>query len=237
MRTAAVLSFLLLAAVAPSHRPPTAGSAQIIVVLTPDWNATTGTMTRFDMRNGKWERAAEPVAVIIGRSGLAWGRGINLETGSGPVKAEGDGKSPAGVFRLGKAFGFADAPSWLRLPYLELTDTTECVDDSTSSHYNTVVDRASVPRVDWSSSEKMRSISVYEHGVEVVQNDPPRPRAGSCIFLHLVDPGGKPTAGCTSMSAGPMDALLRWVDPARRPLLVQLPQGEYDRLRPLWNLP
>jgi L,D-peptidoglycan transpeptidase YkuD (ErfK/YbiS/YcfS/YnhG family) len=239
MRTAAVLAFLLLVASAPMDPSPISGAQQLIVVVAPDWSSTSAVMTRYDLRNGKWEAAAAPTAVILGRTGLAWGhRGLSeIDSRNGPMKREGDGKSPAGAFRLGTAFGFAAAPSSLRLPYRQLRDTTECVDDSSSSHYNTIVDRNAVTRVDWSSSEKMRSIAVYEHGVVVVQNDPPRPTGGSCIFLHLVDPKGRPTAGCTSMSPEAMDALLQWVDPARAPLLVQLPQAEYDRLRPLWRLP
>ncbi len=238
MRTSAVLAFLFLVAAAPSDPSPVSGSKQLIVVITPDWSSTSAVMTRYDLRDGKWEPAAAPTTVILGRTGLAWGRGVSQrDTEGGPVKREGDGKAPAGVFRLGPAFGFNGAPASLRMPYLQLRDTTECVDDSSSSHYNTIVDRSAVARVDWSSSEKMRSIGVYEHGVVVVQNDPPRPAGGSCIFLHLVDPKGRPTAGCTSMNAEAMQALLRWLDPARTPLLVQLPQSEYDRLRSLWRLP
>ncbi len=238
MRTAAVFAFLLLVASAPSPDPsPLSGAQQLIVVIAPDWNATTATLTRYDLRGSKWEAAAAPAEVILGRSGLAWGRGVNRDTGSGPVKREGDGKSPAGVFHLGAAFGFSATPSWVRLPYLQLRETTECVDDAASRFYNRIVDRESVPHVDWSSSEKMRAIDVYRRGAVVVHNDPPQPHGGSCIFLHLVDPKGKPTSGCTSMSAEAMDALLRWVNPARRPLLVQLPKAEYDRLRALWRLP
>jgi D-alanyl-D-alanine dipeptidase len=237
MRTAAVFAFLVLVASAPVDPSPISGAQQLIVVIAPDWSSTSAVMTRYDLRDGKWEAAAAPTAVIIGRTGLAWGQPPQRVSGDGPVKREGDGKSPAGAFRLGSAFGFATAPVSLRLPYRQLRDTTECVDDSRSRHYNTIIDRNTVARVDWSSSEKMRSIAVYEHGVVVVQNDPPRPTGGSCIFLHLVDPKGSPTAGCTSMSSEAMDALLRWIDPARMPLLVQLPQAEYDRLRPRWLLP
>jgi zinc D-Ala-D-Ala dipeptidase len=238
MRTAAILAFLLLTAAAPSpDTSPISDSQQLILVIAPDWNAKAATMTRYELRGSSWEAVAAPAQVILGRSGMAWARAVNRDIGSGPVKREGDGKSPAGVFRLGTAFGFSASPSWVRLPWLQLRDTTECVDDAASSHYNAIVDRDSVRPVDWSSSERMRAIDVYRFGVVVLHNEPPQPHGGSCIFLHLVDPKGNPTSGCTSMSAEAMEALLRWVDPSRRPLLVQLPRSEYDRLRGLWHLP
>ena len=45
---------------------------------------------------------------MFGKNGLAWGKGIadNLDQRDGPVKHEGDGKAPAGIFKLGTAFGY-----------------------------------------------------------------------------------------------------------------------------------
>jgi hypothetical protein len=31
--------------------------------------------------------------------------------------------------------------------------------------------------------------------------------------------------------------LLRWLDPKKNPLLVQLPAGEYEQLKQPWGLP
>jgi hypothetical protein len=31
--------------------------------------------------------------------------------------------------------------------------------------------------------------------------------------------------------------LLRWLDPKRNPLIVQLPAGEYEKLKQHWGLP
>lgn len=236
MRIAAVLASLLMSISALAAPSPIAGAKQLIVVVSPEWNSVNAEMTRYELHGAKWQRVGVPQAVILGRSGLAWGSGLNHETGEGPMKHEGDGKSPAGVFPLGTSFGFAPRSN-ARLPYLQLRDTTECVDDVKSVHYNTIVDRAAVAAIDWSSSEKMRSIPVYEHGIVVLHNDPPKPGGGSCIFLHLVSPKNAPTSGCTSMPPAAMDALLKWLDPEQRPLLVQLPKAEYDRLRPLWQLP
>src|ERR1043165_6158724 len=122
---------------------PLARSRQLVLVTTRDWGAVEGTLERFERKDSKaaWRRVGEKVPVVVGRSGLGWGAGLNAQAGDGPVKREGDGRAPAGVFALGPAFGFAPAPeaSWLKLPYTPLADDTECVDDVSSSRYNLIV--------------------------------------------------------------------------------------------------
>ena len=135
--------------------------------------------------------------IVVGRTGVAWDDRFGAPRAGEPVKREGDGRSPAGAFPLDTAFGFDARPRvpWIRLPYVQLRTTTECVDDGRSVHYNTIVDRDGVSRVDWASSEKMRSIGQYEFGVHVAYNAPPTPSRGSCIFLHI-------WAGPESVTAG-----------------------------------
>src|SRR6201994_5000520 len=141
------------------------GSRQLILVTTRDWDAVGGTLRRFERRNSKteWRQVGDAIPVVVGRNGLGWGAGLNTETGDGPLKKEGDGKSPAGVFSLGTAFGFAQASeaAWLKLPYTPLDDSTECVDDTNSRRYNLIVERGDARDVDWKSSERMREVSGY----------------------------------------------------------------------------
>ena len=181
------------------------------------------------------------VPVVVGRTGLAWGDGVvDAGAAAGPHKREGDGKAPAGVFRLGPAFGFATRreSSWLPAAYRPLTPSTECVDDTASRRYNLLVERAASGDVDWNSSERMRSVEGYRWGLVVMHNAaPPVAGRGSCIFLHVWAGPGRGTAGCTAMEESSLTELLRWLDPQKRPLLVQLPEGEYTRLRAPWRLP
>jgi D-alanyl-D-alanine dipeptidase len=223
---------------------PLARSRQLVVVTTRGWDAVGGVLRRFERRGarGAWAQVGADVPVVVGRTGLAWGAGLVEVTGAaGPRKREGDGKAPAGVFRLGPAFGFADAreaSARLRLPYKPLTASTECVDDPASRRYNLVVERGASGAADWKSSERMREVEGYRWGLVVAHNaEPPAPGLGSCIFLHVWAGPEKGTAGCTAMGRGNLEALLGWLDPAKRPLLVQLPDGEYARLRGSWRLP
>jgi D-alanyl-D-alanine dipeptidase len=118
-----------------------------------------------------------------------------------------------------------------------LTPGVECVDDTASAQYNRVVDRSDVKTIDWNSSEHMREVEGYRWGVVVAHNARAVPGGGSCIFLHIWAGPSKGTAGCTAMEQPNLEALLRWLDSRKRPLLVQLPHSEYARLGPVWKLP
>ena len=156
---------------APHPSTPLENSSQLVVVTTPTWDATSGSLWRFDRAPNGWHLLDGPTPIVVGRTGLAWGRGFENASANlnDPIKHEGDGKSPAGIFPLDTAFGFGPAselPS-LRLPYVQLQPTTDCVDDTASVHYNTVVDRGAVSAVDWSSAEHMRRIDQYRIGVKI----------------------------------------------------------------------
>ena len=220
---------------------PLDGSRQMVLVVTPAWDSTTGTLRRFarTSEDAPWREEGSAVPIVVGRTGVAWDDSQVRPSAAEPVKREGDGRSPAGAFALDTAFGFdiRQIVPWVRLPYVRLRSATECVDDSRSVHYNTIVERDSVPRVDWTSSEKMREIEQYAYGIHVAYNAPPRPSRGSCIFLHIWAGPGSVTAGCTAMSEDALKVLMRWIDPQRRPMLVQLPASAMKRMRAQWRLP
>ena len=212
---------------------------KLLVVTTPGWNSVDGTMTRYDRSGEKWVQAGAAIPVVVGANGLGWDLSIPpQERGDllAPLKHEGDGRSPAGVFPLLETFGFGDKGPTSR-EYIPLTDSTECVDDVKSQHYAHIVDRARVPKVDWDSSEKMRQIDVYHLGMVVDYNVANTvPGNGSCIFLHIWKGMGRGTAGCTAMEQQNLERLVQWVG-HKQTALVQMPQAEYERLRTEWELP
>jgi D-alanyl-D-alanine dipeptidase len=227
---------------------PLAGSTQLMVVTTSGWNAVEGRLQRYERADTHetWHPVGEPIAIVVGKNGLGWGIGLFATDGpkvhaeADPIKREGDGKAPAGVFALGTAFGSAAQPlPGLKMPYLQLTPAIECVDDVASKHYNGIVDR-SVVAPDWNSSEHMRDVGeAYRWGAVVDHNNtnPPQPGGGSCVFLHIWRSQDEGTAGCTAMAQSHLETLLTWLDPDRKPLLVQLPEPTYERLVHQWMLP
>lgn len=240
-----LLLFLGWAGALFAAEPPLGEARQCMLVLTENWTAKTGRLTTFERaaREEPWcARPEQAIPVVVGQAGLAWGRGLADVSGQvGPSKREGDRKAPAGVFRLSTAFGYAPATaaSTVKLPYLALTADFEGIDDPRSRFYNRIVERSKVAAVDWSSSERMRrKDSLYRWGVVVEHNSAPAvPGAGSCIFLHVWRNASSGTMGCTAMEEKQLQALLAWLDPAARPVLIQLPREAYTALKADWHLP
>lgn len=181
------------------------------------------------------------VPVVLGKKGLGWGLGLlDQDRGAKPRKVEGDNKVPAGIFRLGSVFGYAPPKSarWVKLPYQPLTKDSAGVDDPRSRYYNKLVDRSKVARVDWRSFEKMRRDDhLYKWGVVVDHNPTAIAGAGSLIFFHIWKNSSSPTAGCTAMPEKDLVSLIRWLDPAARPILVQMPHEDYAAFQPKYGLP
>lgn len=209
---------------------------QAIVVTTPGWNAVDGSLQRFEKRDGAWHPVGDKWAIVVGKSGLGWDALTEAAPSGAPVKKEGDGRSPAGVFTIGEAFGYADS-SDVKLPYRPLTESIECVDDASSQSYNQVVDRKDYANPDWNSSEKMRSVDVYKEGLVVNYNADHVPDAGSCIFMHIWKGAGHGTAGCTAMDEDKLTEMMHWLDEKKKPVLVQLPEAMYKDVKDKWGLP
>jgi zinc D-Ala-D-Ala dipeptidase len=233
-----VLNLLLLLAAAS---PVPVASRQMVLSVGAGWDANRAIVQSYERaaQDAPWTPVGANLEASLGRAGLAWGRGLLLEVPPGPEKREGDGKSPAGVFDLRRVTGYAKAaPPGTRLPYREAIATLRCVDDARSARYNQLVDEATETK-DWSSAEDMRRHDdLYRLVVWVGHNDAPVvPGGGSCIFLHLRAGPDTTTSGCTAFDPEAMERLLRWLDPAARPVLVQLPDAEYHARAAAWGLP
>ena len=232
---------MLVPQITSAASPVPAESRQMLVSVSAGWNETKATVSRYERAGAGagWRRVGSPLAASLGQTGLAWGRGLHTGTFEGPTKKEGDDRSPAGVFALREATGYAAAaPPGTRLPYRQATGTLRCVDDPRSAHYNRLVDESAV-RKDWTSAEDMRRPDdLYRLLVWVGHNDEPtQAGGGSCIFLHFRETPRDVTAGCTAFDKGRMEELLAWLDPAAHPVLVQLPEALRQKLRADWGLP
>lgn len=251
-RSHAFLLPLLMAVTACAHHAPAdegearqwADAQQLVLVTTPDWNAPTGTLRHFERDGSGWRQVGSGFDVTVGRNGSAWGIGLHAARSDGPVKREGDGKAPAGVFAIGTAFGYADRGD-TGLPYQAMTTNDWCIDVPASNYYNRIVDRSLVkaPYLDQSSEPMRRDIHAdgdqrYREGFVIEHNrDGAVENGGSCIFAHLWKAPGEATAGCTAMAPGNMAPLLAWLDARKHPVFVLLPQAQYVQLRAAWNLP
>lgn len=221
-----------------------AAQPQLVLVTTADWNATQGRLQRYLFEGGQWLAVGEPAAVSIGRNGAAWGRGLRAAPDDGgPLKREGDGRAPAGMFAVGTAFGYAETAQ-TALPYAPMRASHYCIDVPASPLYDRIVDARQVgdEAVKGSTEPMRRDLHAdgdprYRLGFVIAHNPTHVPGAGSCIFAHLQRAPGEPTAGCTAMSDAAMDELLAWLRPQARPLFVLLPQAQYRAVWKPWGLP
>lgn len=215
---------------------------QLVLVTTSDWSANQGTLRTFRMTDQGWRAAAPAVPVTIGRKGAGWGVGLHA-TQPGPAKREGDGRSPAGVFRIGGAFGYAEMAA-TALPYTAMSESDYCIDVSTSPLYNRIVDAKVVGKgaIAGSTEPMRRDLHVdgdqgYKVGFIIEHNSAGGAALGSCIFAHVWKAPGVATSGCTAMAESAMRSLLAWLQPQNKPIFVLLPQQEYARYRTQWHLP
>lgn len=249
----ALLAALALTCIAPSQagrlsaqpartQPATVQADQLVVVVTADWDANQGRLRTYERTAQGWAASGPAFAVAIGRHGSAWGLGLHEGQGK-PRKQEGDGRSPAGIFALGPAFGYG-ARIDSAMPYRQMQADSWCIDVPESPLYNRIVDASDVgAKAVLGSSEPMRldlhheGDPRYREGLVIGHNANALPRQGSCIFAHLWRSPGETTAGCTAMAPADMQRLLKWLRPDRHPQFVLLPAAEYRRHQNAWKLP
>ena len=224
----------------PKHERKSLRSGQLMVVITDGWDSLRGTLYCYSKQHRHWKLKFSN-AVVVGSTGLGIGDGIiSLPFQSGPVKKEGDKRSPAGIFTIGTAFGYADKKDalWIKNRYIKATDTLICVDDAHSARYNTLVNNNAATS-DYNSFEYMhRKDDYYKWGLFINHNSNPAvPGTGSCIFMHIWENEHVGTVGCTAMQEENLLRVLHWINARKNPLLVQLPKAEYALLRQWYHLP
>lgn len=215
---------------------------QLVLVTSAGWQADHGSLQRYARAQGRWTPVGAPWPVALGRSGAAWGLGLHDAQGE-PHKREGDGRSPAGVFPIGMAFGYAERAD-TALAYSAMSADDWCIDVDGSPLYNRIVDARKVgaQAVQGSTEPMRRDLHAdgdprYKLGFVIEHNRSGAAHEGSCIFAHLWKTPESTTAGCTAMDESAMRALLAWLRADAHPVFVLLPAHEYARLRAAWDLP
>jgi len=223
-----LLGFLFVFITLQAQTPDT---KQLLVVTTKDWSTSNGLLQRYERKEKRWQKVGKAINIKLGRNGLGWGIGLHtIPKNAKYIKQEGDGKAPAGIFRLKQAFGYASFK--MDYPYKVYKETDHCVDDVRSKQYNKIVDSTKVKR-DYKSYERMKfSKDYYKYGIVVDHNGitegaKSKRGAGSCIFIHIKEVS---TAGCTVMSESEIKVILRWLNPKAEPLLLQGTEGVIDTL-------
>lgn len=221
---------------------------QAIIGVSDDWNSSHVTLTLVEKNAaGKWQRALGPFAGRLGRNGSVWGLGAHRNPGGAITKKEGDGRSPAGIFRLGGLWVTHPVPVAHdpAIPHVQVGPNDLWISDSRLPHlYNRHVRLNHPAATPWELHEQMRQTD-YPHSIKLLvhHNTPesmgtPIVGAGSSIFFHIWrNDGASPTAGCTSTSEENLRALIGRLRADQNPVYILLPRAEYARRRNSWNLP
>ena len=215
---------------------------QLLVATAPNWSSTQGELRMFERTRGEeWVAKSEPIPVLFGKAGLAWGTGLAGQNENGPRKKERDKRAPAGVFRLGKIYTYdAQLPVGANYPFRQVTTADAWVDDPTLPDYNrfiTIPDPSHPPP--WFNKQEMRHNDfAYRWVIDIRHNsDPPVPGAGSAIFFHIRRGVTRATAGCTTMAEANLVRVIKWLRAAGHPCYALLPAREYGTKWQAWNLP
>lgn len=199
---------------------------QVIVVEAPRWSSTEGTLTAFERAEGSWRVVQPTVRAQLGYGGLV--RGDRRRQGTGTV--------PTGVYDILSGFGRQPDPG-TELDYIQVDrNDAWTYNPRVPSTYNVFqnVDRSwrsyggYVEQL-WDMGMQYDYVAILDYNLpdgpirttaDGVRrsSDPPNTSRGGGIFLH-VDNGNK-TAGCVAVKKSVMRDLMRWLDPAKDPVIV-----------------
>ncbi|MER8016393.1 L,D-transpeptidase [Streptomyces griseoluteus] len=189
----------------PARLADTGGGTQLITAEAPDARSTTGTLTWWDLRGGRWT-AAGTAPARFGSGGLV----------EGTARQQGTYTTPAGLYDLPFGFGIEAAPAGTRVAYRPVAESSWWCQDNDSRAYNRWTDPLPAD-CRASESEHLASYTTqYARALVIGFNylHPVRGR-GAGIFLHVN--GEAATAGCVSVPPEAMAEILRWTDPSRLP--------------------
>ncbi len=144
---------------------------------------------------GLLQAGALIIPCSLGRHGVTWS------------KREGDGKTPAGRFRLMGGYWRADRLRPIRgaLALAPIKAHMGWCDDAADANYNRPLRLPARAR----HEELLRADGLYDVVLILDHNERPRVRGhGSAIFFHLTRNGDDPTAGCVAISRAHMLRLL-----------------------------
>lgn len=208
---AALLACLLtgcsmISAVDPLLATVPASATQVVLVRPLAPGSIRAELASYVRSANGWKLVLGPLPAVVGRTGVI----------AGAQKREGDGHTPAGIYALQTAFGYAPTLA-TGLQYRQATADDYWVDEATAQDYNTWVQGK--PKV---SAEAMRrDDDAYSVGAVIEYNTAPVvPGRGSAIFFHVWSGPDHPTAGCVAVAAAEARRVLEWLDRKHDPVMV-----------------
>ena len=193
--------------IAAHNKSKLENSEQLLVVYNYHPESYTAFFVALKKKNEHWVVKLDPVQVGIGKNGFAIPSN----------KQEGDGKSPTGIFRLGKLFTYEKQFETL-LENQQTTTDDKWIDDPNSDDYNTYVNGVTTAI---SYENLLLKTDAYKYCMVIEYNTNPIIKGkGSAIFFHLAINKPSFTAGCVAIDEENMKLMVNWLDPKRNPTII-----------------
>jgi L,D-peptidoglycan transpeptidase YkuD (ErfK/YbiS/YcfS/YnhG family) len=188
---------------------------QLLVVYNYQPKSYSAFFVALEKKNKNWVLKFDPVEVGIGQNGFA----------SPLAKLEGDGKSPTGIFRLGKLYTYEKQLNTL-LENQQTTAGDKWIDDLNSEDYNTYVNGNTSAK---SYEKLLLNNDAYKYCMVIEYNTNPTIKGkGSAIFFHLGIKKPYFTAGCVAIDEENMELIVNWLDPKLNPTIIM---GNFNVLK------
>ena len=186
---------------------------QLILVSAQDDGVRTTTVCYERQASGEWVSVEHLGRMngFTGSNGIAHNRRRNTNT------------SPAGLWALGTAFGNAEKPHGIRMPWRDVTPNSDWVCDANSVYFNTWQERDDPNLIsgwDYGDVEHLEDyVTQYAYAVVIQYNTPPYtiPDRGCAIFLHC---SRGATGGCIGLNETDMLDTMLWLDPECAPHIL-----------------
>ncbi len=211
----------------PSSLPGIGGSSQVIVVTATNARTSYGKLRAYEKRaDGTWRTVIDATPARLGYSGSV----------KAAARRQGTGKTPIGTFPIVTTFGRLADPG-TQMPYVRFDRNDAWTYNPRSpSTYNLfqTANRSwrsfgSYVEWLWRYGSQYNYVAVLDYnlpegevrtgadGIRRAEN-PANTSKGGGIFLHVTN--GKPTAGCIAIPQAQMAKVMRWIDPAKQPLVI-----------------
>jgi L,D-peptidoglycan transpeptidase YkuD (ErfK/YbiS/YcfS/YnhG family) len=211
----------------PSSLPGIGGSSQVIVVTATNARTSFARVSAYEKRaNGTWSTVIDATPARLGYSGSI----------KASARRQGTGKTPIGTFPIVTTFGRLADPG-TQMPYVRFDRNDAWTYNPRSpSTYNLfqTANRSwrsfgSYVEWLWRYGSQYNYVAVLDYnlpkgavrtgadGIRRAEN-PANTSKGGGIFLHVTN--GKPTAGCIAIPQAQMAKVMRWIDPAKQPVVV-----------------
>ncbi len=188
---------------------------QLLVVYNEKPESFTAVFVALEKKGKNWFVKQSPIEAGIGKKGFAFPN----------EKKEGDGKSPTGIFKLGKLFSYEKQLHTL-LENQQTIKEDKWIDDANSADYNKHVNGVTDAK---SYENLLLDTDLYKYCTVIEYNTNPVVKGkGSAIFFHLALKPASFTSGCVAINEEYMKLMVNWLDPKQNPTIIM---GNLDVLK------